>query len=53
MLISDDHEALTCRIIASDAGVVRAVEPVVCGVKEPLEHHRVRYAGEVPLGIPV
>jgi hypothetical protein len=53
MFISDDHEALVCRIIASDAGVVGVAELVVCSVEESLEHHLVRYAGEVPLGIPV
>jgi hypothetical protein len=53
MFISDDHEALTCGVVAFDAGIVGAAKPVVRGVKEPLEHHRVRHAGEVPLGIPV
>jgi hypothetical protein len=53
MFIDDDHEALVCRIVASDDGVIGAAEPVVCGVEEPLEHHRVRHAGEVPLGIPM
>jgi hypothetical protein len=53
VFIGDDHEALACWVVASDAGVVRATEPVVCGVEEVLEHYRVRHLGEVPLGIPV
>jgi hypothetical protein len=53
MVIENNHEALTCWVIASDAGVVRVAEPVVRGVEVPLEHHWVQYAGEVPLGIPV
>jgi hypothetical protein len=32
---------------------VGVAEPVVCGVEEPLEHHWVRHAGEVPLRVPV
>jgi hypothetical protein len=53
MVIDNNHEALMCWVVASSAGVVGVVEPVVRGVKEPPEHHWVRYAGEVPLGIPV
>jgi hypothetical protein len=53
MFIGDDHETLTCRIVAFDAGVVGAAEPVIHGVEELLEHHLVWYTGEVPLGIPV
>jgi hypothetical protein len=53
MFIDDDHVALACRIIASDAGIVGVAEPVVCGVEEPLEHHRIGYVGEVSLGISV
>jgi hypothetical protein len=32
---------------------VGVAEPVVRGVEEPPEHHWVRYAGEVPLRIPM
>jgi hypothetical protein len=53
MFVNDDYEALACGIVASGTGVVGATELVVCSVEEPLEHHRVRYAGEVPLRIPV
>jgi hypothetical protein len=53
MVIDINHEALTCWVVASDAGVVGATEPVVHGFEEPLEHHWVQYAGEVPLDIPV
>jgi hypothetical protein len=53
MFIDDDHEAVTCWVVASDTGVVGVTEPVFCGVEEPLEHNWVRYAGEVPLGIPM
>jgi hypothetical protein len=53
VFIGDDHEALVCRIVAFDAGIVGAAEPVVCGVKERLEHHGVQHTREVPLGIPV
>jgi hypothetical protein len=52
-LVVDHDEALPRGVIIPGAGVVGVVEPVVCGVKEPLEHHRVRYAGEVPLCVPV
>jgi hypothetical protein len=48
-----NHEALTCRIMTADARGVGVAEPVVRGVEEPPEHHWVRYAGEVPLRIPV
>jgi hypothetical protein len=53
MVVDNNHEALVCWVIASDAGVVGVTEPVVCGVEESLEHHWVRYAGEIRLGIPV
>jgi hypothetical protein len=48
-----DHEALACGVVASGAGVVGAAEPVVRGIKEPLKHHWVRHAKEVPLHVPV
>jgi hypothetical protein len=32
--------------------VVGVAEPVVRGVEEPLEHHWIRYAGEVLLRVP-
>jgi hypothetical protein len=53
MFVDDDYEELVCGVVASDTGVVGAAKLVVCGIEEPPEHHRVRYAGEVPLGIPV
>jgi hypothetical protein len=53
LVIDNNHEALACWVIASRAGVIGASEPVVRGVEEPLEHHWVRYTGEVPLDIPV
>jgi hypothetical protein len=40
-------------VVAPDAGVIRVAEPVVRDVGEPLEHHRVRHTGEVPLRVPV
>jgi hypothetical protein len=53
-LVVDDHlEALTRGVVAPGAGVVRVAELVVCGVEEPLEHHRIQHAGEVPLRVPV
>jgi hypothetical protein len=53
-LVVDDHnKALACGIIAPDAGVVGVAEPVVRSIEEPLEYHRVRHAGEVPLRVPV
>jgi hypothetical protein len=53
-LVVDDHdEALTCGVVAPGAGVVEVAEPVVRDVEEPLERHRVRHAGEVPLRVPV
>jgi hypothetical protein len=39
LVVDDHHEALTCRVVASGAGVVGVAEPVVRGVEEPLEHH--------------
>jgi hypothetical protein len=48
-----NHEALACGVVASGTGIVGAAKPVVRGIKEPLEHHWVRHAGEVPLCIPV
>jgi hypothetical protein len=53
LVVDDHHEALTCRVVASGAGVAGAAEPVVRSVEEPLEHHRVWYAGEVSLWIPI
>jgi hypothetical protein len=40
-------------VVAPSARVVGAAELVVCSAEEPLEHHRVRHAGEVPLRIPM
>jgi hypothetical protein len=48
-----DHEALACGIVAFDAGGVGVAESVVRGVEEPLEHHRVWHAGEIPFRVPV
>jgi hypothetical protein len=48
-----DHEALARGIVATGAGGVGVAEPVVRGVEEPLEHHRVWYTREVPLCVPV
>jgi hypothetical protein len=53
LVIDNNHEALACWVIASGTGVIGASEQVVRGVEEPLEHHWVRYAAEVPLSIPV
>jgi hypothetical protein len=39
LVVDDHHEALTCGVVTSNAGVVRVVEPVVRGVEEPLEHY--------------
>jgi hypothetical protein len=40
-------------VIAPGAGVIGVAEPVVRGVEELLEHHRIWHAGEVPLRVPV
>jgi hypothetical protein len=53
LVVDDHHEALTRGVVAPGAGVVGVAELVVDGVEEPLEHHRVRHAGEVPLRIPM
>jgi hypothetical protein len=53
LVIDHNHEALACWVVASFVGVVGVTKRVVHGVEKPLEHHWVRYAGEVPLGIPV
>jgi hypothetical protein len=53
-LVVDDHdEALKRGVVAPGTGVVGVAELVVCGIEEPLEHHRVRHAGEVPLRVPM
>jgi hypothetical protein len=53
-LVTDgDHEAAPCGVIATDARGVEVAELVVRGVEEPLEHHWVWYAGEVPLCVPM
>jgi hypothetical protein len=39
-------------VVAPGAGVVGVAEPVVRGVEEPPEHHRVRHAEEVPSAYP-
>jgi hypothetical protein len=48
-----DHEAHACGIVASGAGGVGVAKPVVCDVEEPLEHHPIQHAGEVPLRVSV
>jgi hypothetical protein len=53
VFIGDNHETLTCLVVASDAGVIGVAEPVVCGIEEPLEYYWIWYTREVPLGIPV
>jgi hypothetical protein len=53
VLVDDDHEALAREVIASDARVIGAAIPVVCGVEEPLEHHGVRYTEEIPISVAV
>jgi hypothetical protein len=53
LVVGDHDEALPRGVVAPDAGVVGVAEPVVRGVEEPLEHHRVQYAVEVPLRVPV
>jgi hypothetical protein len=53
LVVDDHHEALTCGVVATGDGVVGAAEPVVRGIEEPLEHHWVRHAGEVPLRVPM
>jgi hypothetical protein len=53
LVIDNHHEALTRGVVAPNAGVVGVAEPVVCGVEEPLEHHQIRHAREVPLRVPV
>jgi hypothetical protein len=50
--VGDHDEALPHGVIAPGAGVVGVAEPVVCGVEEPLEHHRFRYAGEAHSAYP-
>jgi hypothetical protein len=53
-LVAGEHdEALSCGVVAPGAGVVGVAEPVVRDVEEPLEHHWVRHAIEVPLRVPV
>jgi hypothetical protein len=52
-VVGHHDEALSRGVIAPDAEVVGVTEPVVRGIEEPLEHHRVRHAGEVPLRVPV
>jgi hypothetical protein len=39
LVVSDHDEALPRRVVAPSAGVVGVAEPVIRGVKEPLEHH--------------
>jgi hypothetical protein len=53
LVVGDHDKALPRGVVAPGAGVIGVAEPVVRGVKEPLEHRRVRYAGEVPLRVPV
>jgi hypothetical protein len=53
-LVVGEHDAALPRgVIAPSAGVVGAAKPVVRSVEEPLEHHWVRHAEEVPLRVPV
>jgi hypothetical protein len=51
LIVGEHDEALPCGVVAPDTGVVRAAEPVIRGIEEPLEHHWVRHAGEVPLRV--
>jgi hypothetical protein len=53
LVIGDHDEALPRGAVAPGAGVDEIAEPVVCGVKEPLEHYWVQHAGKVPLRVPV
>jgi hypothetical protein len=53
LVVNDHHKALTRGVVAPGAGVVGVSEPVVRDIEEPLEHHRVRHAGEVPLRVPM
>jgi hypothetical protein len=53
LVVDNYHKALARGVVAPEAGVVGAAEPVVCGVEEPLEHYWVRHAGEVPLYVPM
>jgi hypothetical protein len=53
LVVDDHHEALTRGVVAPGAGVVGVAERVVRDVEEPLEHHRVRHAGEVPFCVPM
>jgi hypothetical protein len=48
-----DHEALARGVVAPGAGVVGAIKLVIRGVEEPLEHHWVWHAEEVPLSVPM
>jgi hypothetical protein len=51
MFVSDDHKTFARGVIALDARVIVIAELVVRGVEEPLEHYKVRYTREVPLGV--
>jgi hypothetical protein len=53
MFVDGDYKTLAHGVVASGTRVIVVAEPLVCGVEEPLEHHRVWYTREVPLGIPV
>jgi hypothetical protein len=53
LVVDDHHEALTREVVPPSAGVVGAAEPVVRDVEEPLEHHWVQHAGEVPFRVPM
>jgi hypothetical protein len=53
LVVNDHNEALMRGVVAPGTGVVGVAEPVVRGVEEPLEHHRVRHAGEVQPRVPV
>jgi hypothetical protein len=46
LIVGKHDEALPRGVVAPGAGVVR-------GVEKPPEHHWFRYAGEVPLRVPV
>jgi hypothetical protein len=53
VIVGDHDAALPHGVVAPGAGVIGVAEPVVCGIKEPPEHHWVGYTGEIPLRIPV
>jgi hypothetical protein len=53
LVVGEHDEALPRGVVALGARVVGVAEPVVRGIEEPLDHHWLRHAGEVPLRVPV